>query len=137
VFDEYGTDKVANIVTFGRMAARNAVRDVARVLQVPYAESDRLAKMIPPPMQGRHIPLAKSLKTEKDLKEEYKNNETAKKVFDLAVQLEGTIRSHGVHAAWSGDCAKDIVCYTPLEMAQKRSGSNSICNGSNRRDWFA
>ena len=44
-------------MTFGRMAARNAVRDVARVLQVPYAEADRLAKMIPPPVQGRHIPL--------------------------------------------------------------------------------
>src|SRR5206468_12227633 len=53
--EKYGTDRVANIVTFGRMAARNGVRDVARVLQVPYAESDRLAKMIPPPDQGRHI----------------------------------------------------------------------------------
>ena len=117
--DKYGADKVANIVTFGRMAARNAVRDVARVLQVPYAEADRLAKMIPPPVQGRHIPLAKSLKSEADLKNEYKNNETAQKVFDLAVQLEGTIRSHGVHAAGVVIAPKDIVCYTPLEMAQK------------------
>ena len=60
--EKYGEGRVANIVTFGRMAARNAVRDVARVLQVPYAEADRLAKMIPPPVQGRHIPLATSLK---------------------------------------------------------------------------
>jgi DNA polymerase-3 subunit alpha len=59
--EKYGKDHVANIVTFGRMAARNSVRDVARVLQVPYSEADRLAKMIPPPVQGRHIPLAKSL----------------------------------------------------------------------------
>ena len=117
--DKYGSDKVANIVTFGRMAARNAVRDVARVLQVPYAEADRLAKMIPPPIQGRHIPLAKSLKSEANLKAEYQNNETAKKVFDLAVQLEGTIRSHGVHAAGVVIAPKDIVSYTPLEMAQK------------------
>src|SRR5690606_1909931 len=58
---KYGKDRVANIVTFGRMFARNAVRDVSRVLQVPYAEADRLAKMIPPPVQGRHIPLEKSL----------------------------------------------------------------------------
>ncbi|HMM62445.1 MAG TPA: DNA polymerase III subunit alpha, partial [Candidatus Saccharibacteria bacterium] len=64
--DKYGVDRVANIVTFGRMAARAAVRDVARVLQVPYAESDRLSKMIPPPIQGRHIPLSVSVKKDAD-----------------------------------------------------------------------
>jgi DNA polymerase-3 subunit alpha len=117
--NKYGKERVANIVTFGRMAARNAVRDVSRVLQVPYAEADRLAKMIPPPVQGRHIPLATSLKKDRDLKYEYDNNETAKQVFDLAVQLEGTIRSHGVHAAGVVIAPEDIVCYTPLEMAQK------------------
>jgi DNA polymerase-3 subunit alpha len=117
--DKYGVDRVANIVTFGRMAARNAVRDVARVLQVPYAESDRLAKMIPPPIQGRHIPLATSLKKDVDLKREYETSETAKKVFDLAMRLEGTIRSHGVHAAGVVIAPDDIVKFTPLEMAQK------------------
>lgn len=117
--DKYGKDKVANIVTFGRMAARNAVRDVARVLQVPYAESDRLAKMIPPPVQGRHIPLAVSLERDHDLKREYQENPTAKTVFDLAVQLEGTIRSHGVHAAGVVIAPEDIVYYAPLELAQK------------------
>src|SRR6202008_3848063 len=96
---KYGTDRVANIVTFGTMAARNAVRDVARVLQVPYAEADRLAKMIPPPIQDKHVPLKKSLVDDVDLKREYETNDTAKQVFDLAIQLEGTIRSHGVHAA--------------------------------------
>ncbi|HVV26163.1 MAG TPA: DNA polymerase III subunit alpha [Candidatus Saccharimonadales bacterium] len=117
--EKYGKERVANIVTFGRMAARNAVRDVSRVLQVPYAEADRLAKMIPPPVQGRHIPLAKSLKEDRDLKAEYNSNQTAKRVFDLAVQMEGTIRSHGVHAAGVVIAPEDIVCYTPLEMAQK------------------
>jgi DNA polymerase III subunit alpha len=117
--DKYGSDKVANIVTFGRMAARNAVRDVSRVLQVPYAEADRLAKMIPPPVQGRHIPLATSLQDNEDLKREYDTNETAKRVFDLAVQLEGTIRSHGVHAAGVVIAPDDIVKFVPLEMAQK------------------
>lgn len=116
---KYGEDKVANIVTFGRMAARNAVRDVARVLQVPYAEADRLAKMIPPPIQGRHIPLKKSLADNSDLKREYKENDTAKKVFDLAIRLEGTIRSHGVHAAGVVIAPDEIVKFTPLEMAQK------------------
>jgi len=117
--EKYGTERVANIVTFGRMAARNAVRDVARVLQVPYAEADRLSKMIPPPVQGRHIPLEKSLKDDYDLKQEYETNEQSKRVFDLAVQLEGTIRSHGVHAAGVVIAPDDIVKFAPLEMAQK------------------
>lgn len=117
--NKYGDKRVANIVTFGRMAARNAVRDVARVLQVPYAESDRLAKMIPPPVQGRHIPLQKSLETNAELKQEYESNTQAKTVFDLAIRLEGTIRSHGVHAAGVVIAPDDIVKFTPLEMAQK------------------
>ncbi|MGH7157874.1 MAG: DNA polymerase III subunit alpha [Candidatus Saccharimonadales bacterium] len=116
---KYGSDRVANIVTFGRMAARNAVRDVARVLQIPYAEADRWAKMIPQPIQGRHIPLAKSVKDDADLKREYETNESAKQVFDLAMQLEGTIRSHGVHAAGVVIAPDDIVNFAPLEMAQK------------------
>lgn len=116
---KYGTERVANIVTFGRMAARNAVRDVARVLQVPYAESDRLAKMIPPPVQGRHILLETSLVNDADLKREYETNEISKQVFDLAVKLEGTVRSHGVHAAGVVIAPDDIVKFTPLEMAQK------------------
>lgn len=117
--EKYGKERVANIVTFGRMAARNAVRDVSRVLQVPYAEADRLAKMIPPPVQGRHIPLKASIENDHDLRHEYETNETAKTVFDLAVQMEGTIRSHGIHAAGVVIAPEDIVYYTPLEMAQK------------------
>lgn len=117
--DKYGESRVANIVTFGRMAARAAVRDVARVLQVPYAESDRLAKLIPPPIQGRHIPLRKSVEEDADLKREYQSNPTAKEVFDFAMRLEGTIRSHGVHAAGVVIAPDDIVNYVPLEMAQK------------------
>jgi DNA polymerase III subunit alpha len=117
--NKYGSERVANIVTFGKMAARAAVRDVARVLQVPYAEADRLSKMIPPPVQGRHIPLAVSVKEDADLKNEYDSNPTAKEVFDYAIRLEGTIRSHGVHAAGVVIAPDDIVKYAPLEMAQK------------------
>src|SRR5690606_14325431 len=117
--NKYGEARVANIVTFGRMAARAAVRDVARVLEVPYAESDRLAKLIPPPQQGRHIPLKKSIVEDPDLKHEYESNPTAREVFDYAMRLEGTIRSHGVHAAGVVIAPDDIVNYVPLEMAQK------------------
>lgn len=116
---KYGPERVANIVTFGKMFARNAVRDVSRVLQVPYAEADRLAKMIPAPVQGRHIPLEKSLQDDIDLKREYETNPVAKEVLDQAVRLEGTIRSHGVHAAGVVIAPDDIVKFAPLEMAQK------------------
>ncbi len=117
--EKYGQEQVANIVTFGKMAARNAIRDVARVLEVPYADADRLAKMVPPPVQGRHIPLEVSLVENNDLKAEYENNPVAKQVFDLAIKLEGTIRSHGVHAAGVVIAPDELVKYTPLEMSQK------------------
>lgn len=116
---KYGVERVANIVTFGTMAARAAVRDVARVLQVPYAESDRLAKLIPPPVQGRHIPLVKSVVEDADLKREYESNQNVKTVFDFAMRLEGTIRSHGVHAAGVVIAPDDIVKFAPVEMSQK------------------
>lgn len=103
--EKYGTDRVANIVTFGRMAARNAVRDVSRVLRVPYSEADRLAKMIPPPIQGRHILLGRSIVDNKELAKEYKENPTAKRVFDLAIRLEGTIRGPRCSCCWRGNCA--------------------------------
>ena len=116
---KYGDDRVANIVTYGRMAARAAVRDVARVLQVPYADADRMAKLVPPPQQGRHVPLATSIKENVDLKKEYESNPQAKAVYDMAIRVEGTIRSHGVHAAGVVIAPDDIVNYMPLEMAQK------------------
>lgn len=117
--DKYGHDRVSNIVTFGRMFARNAVRDVARVLEVPYAEADRVAKMIPAPVQGRHIPLAKSIKEDVDLKREYEENETSRQVIDYAMILEGTVRSHGVHACGVVIAPDTLVKYVPLEQAQK------------------
>ncbi len=117
--DKYGEDHVSNIVTFGKMFGRMAVRDVARVLQVPYAESDRLAKLVPPPAQGRHIPLSKSIVDDADLRHEYENNAVAKEVLDYAIQLEGTIRSHGVHACGVVIAPDELVKYIPLEMAQK------------------
>ena len=116
---KYGEDHVSNIATFGKMFGRMAVRDVARVLEIPYAESDRLAKLVPPPNQGRHIPLSVSIKEDADLRNEYENNPTAKEVLDYAIQLEGTIRSHGVHACGVVIAPDTLVNYIPLEMAQK------------------
>lgn len=118
--EKYGSDRVANIVTFGTMAARAAIRDVARVMQVPYADADRLSKLVPPPVQGRHIPLATSIQEDRDLKYEYENNPNSKLVIDLAIKLEGTVRSHGVHAAGVVIAPDDIVKFIPLERANKQ-----------------
>ena len=108
------------LLPFETMAARAAIRDVARVMQVPYAEADKLSKLVPPPVQGRHIPLATSINNDRDLKFEYDNNPTAKQVIDLAIKLEGTVRSHGVHAAGVVIAPDDIVKFIPLERSQKQ-----------------
>ncbi len=116
---KYGEARVANICTFGKMMAKNAVRDVARVLEVPYAEADRLAKLVPDPVQGRHTPLKKSLEEAEDFRAEYESNQVSRQVVDYASQLEGTIRSHGVHACGVVIAPDDLVKFLPLEMAQK------------------
>ncbi|MCL2173696.1 DNA polymerase III subunit alpha [Candidatus Saccharibacteria bacterium] len=117
--EKYGAARVANITTFGTMASRQAYKDVARVLEVPYAEADRISKLIPPPVQGRHQKLLDSIKNNFDLGEEYENNPMAKRCLDFAMRLEGTIRSHGVHAAGVVIAPDELVKFTPLEMAQK------------------
>lgn len=115
--EKYGTERVANIGTYGIMAARAAVRDVGRVLGIPLWKVDQLAKMVPPPVQGRHIPLKKSLAENKELQEAYKDHEN-KQILDIAVRLEGTIRNAGVHAAGVVIAPTDITDYAPLYVAK-------------------
>ncbi|MBR6505427.1 DNA polymerase III subunit alpha [Candidatus Saccharibacteria bacterium] len=117
--EKYGFDRVSNIATFGKMMAKNAVRDVARVLEVPYAEADRLAKMVPDPVQGHHIKLSDAIKDVPDLKQEYETNPTSKQVIDFASRLEGTIRNHGVHACGVIIAPDDLVKFLPLEVSAK------------------
>ncbi|HEY6736521.1 MAG TPA: DNA polymerase III subunit alpha [Candidatus Saccharimonadia bacterium] len=128
VTDKYGSERVAQIITFGTMAARNAVRDTGRVLGYSYDEVDRIAKLVPQPIQGRHIPLAVSIglqpgkgdvHADPDLAKEYQTNPRAKKLIDLAMELEGTIRNNGVHAAGVVIAPAPIVNYVPLQRAQK------------------
>ena len=118
--DKYGHDHVCNIVAFGTMASRSAVRDVARVLQVPYAEADRLSKLVPTGPQSAHIGTLKDmLKSDADMRKEYETNPTAKQVYDYSMQLEGTIRSHGVHACGIVIAPEPLIDIIPLEWAQK------------------
>ncbi|MCL2001935.1 DNA polymerase III subunit alpha, partial [Candidatus Saccharibacteria bacterium] len=116
---KYGSERVANICTFGKMMAKNAVRDVARVLDIPYKDADRIAKLVPDPVQGRHVPLKTSLQESQDLRAEYESNPQAKTVIDFAAHLEGTIRSHGVHACGVVIAPDALTKFMPLEMAQK------------------
>ena len=116
---KYGKARVGNICTFGKMMAKNAVRDVARVLEVPYAEADRIAKLVPDPVMGHHVKLKDAIKTEPDLKKEYETNPTAKEVIDFAMRLEGTIRSHGVHACGVVIAPDDLVKFLPMEVSAK------------------
>ena len=116
---KYGKGRVSNICTFGKMMAKNAVRDVARVLDVPFAEADRIAKLVPDPVMGHHVKLKDAIVNEPDLKKEYETNPTAKEVIDLAMRLEGTIRSHGVHACGVVIAPDDLVKFMPLEVSAK------------------
>ena len=117
--EKYGKGRVSNIATFGKMMAKNAVRDVARVLEVPYAEADRLAKMVPDPVMGHHVHLPDAIRDVPDLKNEYETNPTSKEVLDFASRLEGTIRGHGVHACGVVIAPDDLVKFVPLEVSAK------------------
>jgi DNA polymerase-3 subunit alpha len=120
--DKYGADKVAHIITFGTMAARNAIRDVGRVLDIPLAEVDKIAKSVPPPVQGKHTPLKKHLEKVEELKVFYKNP-IYKQLLDGAISLEGTIRNDGVHASAVVIAPEPIINFTPL----KKASSGVIC----------
>lgn len=139
VTEKYGQERVAQIITFGTMAARNSVRDTGRVLGMSYEEVDAIAKLVPQPVQGRHIPLAVSagLKAGKGVEQRpdpelvklYTSNPRAKELINLAIRLEGTIRSNGVHAAGVVIAPEPIVGYTPLQRAQKGGISTQYSMG--------
>lgn len=116
---KYGAGRVSNIATFGKMMAKNAVRDVARVLEVPYADADRLAKLVPDPVQGHHVHLPDAIRDVQDLHHEYESNPISKEVLDFASRLEGTIRNHGVHACGVIIAPDELDKFLPLEVSAK------------------
>ncbi len=118
VSEKYGVDRVAGIITFGTMAARAAVRDVGRVLGMTFAEVDRVAKTIPPPVQGRHIPLAKSKKDSPELRAMYETEPNVRRLIDLAIRLEGTTRHASQHACGIVIAPSALVEYSSLQKAQ-------------------
>lgn len=96
---KYGFDHVAQIITYGKLQAKNVIRDVARVLQMPYSQADKLSKMIPPPVQGKNVTLKESLEQVPELEEMRQSDPQVNKLFDIGMKLEGLYRQSGVHAA--------------------------------------
>lgn len=97
--EKYGENHVAQIGTFGTMMARGAVRDVARALGRPYADGDKIARLIPPGAQGFPMTIERAMELTPELSELYKNDEGTREILDLAKRLEGTVRHVSVHAA--------------------------------------
>ena len=113
---KYGSDRVAQISTFGRMLARASVRDTARVLGFPYATGDRIAKAIPLGSQGFPMSIKHALRISPDLKNLYEGDADSKTVIDLARQVEGNARHVSVHAAGLVIAPDEIVKFTPVQL---------------------
>lgn len=118
VTEKYGQDKVAGIITFGTMAARAAVRDVGRVLGWSFQEVDVVAKVIPPPVQGKNIPIAKSRVENPELKALDQSDPRVRQLLDLASRLEGTARHASQHACGIVIAPSPLDEYTSLQKAQ-------------------
>lgn len=114
VTDKYGKDKVAQIATFGTMAARNAVRDAGRVMGIAYSEVDKIAKLIEPNMK-----LMESVNIVAELKQIYNFEPQIKKLIDLASNLEGVCRHSSTHAAGVVISKDSLIKYCPLQKATK------------------
>ena len=108
---KYGRDHVSQIITFGTMSARMVIRDVGRALDFPYAETDKLAKMIPFEL---HITIKKAMKQNRELKELYDNNEEIHKLLDIAMALEGMPRQASTHACGVVITKEPVDTYVPL-----------------------
>jgi len=99
VQNKYGFDHVAQIITYGKLQAKNVIRDVARVMQMPYSQADRLSKMVPPPVQGKNVSLKQALEMVPELEQMRTSDPQINKLFEICMKLEGLYRQSGVHAA--------------------------------------
>ena len=115
VSDKYGADRVAQIVTYGTIKGKQAIKDAARVLGFPYQEGDRLTKMYPPLIMGRDAGLQKALETSPELKQAYEGGGAAKEIIDVALGIENLKRSAGIHAAGVVIGRDPLVEHVPLK----------------------
>jgi DNA polymerase-3 subunit alpha len=122
VKEKYGVDKIAQIGTFGTMAARAAVRDVARSMGYPYMVGDRISKLIPMGSQGFPMTLERALEEEPDFKKDYDENRETKEIVDMSKRIEGNVRHMGVHAAGVLIAPTDLNDFTPIQFDPKGEG---------------
>ena len=131
VQEKYGSDHVAQIITFGTMAARAAIRDVARAMDFPYAEADKLAKLVPETLK---ITIKEAIKQEPELKKAYDKDEGVRELLDIAMRLEGLSRHASTHAAGVVISPEPLTNYAPLyksasdeeEVATTQFDMNSV-----------
>src|SRR5213078_3544095 len=120
VRQKYGRESVAQIITFGRMFPRAATRDAARVLDFEYGVGDRLAKMIPDPIQGRPPSFEDCLKEGEELAAAYAEDPDSKRIIDVARGLEGIVRNAGIHAAGVVIADRPLTEIVPVQLAEDR-----------------
>jgi len=116
VIEKYGANKVAQIITFGTMAARAVIRDVGRAMDVPYAEVDKIAKMIPSELK---MTIDKALNINKDLAQLYEDDEQVKELINTSRRLEGLTRHSSIHAAGVVICDRPVYDYVPLNANEE------------------
>src|SRR5690349_4304522 len=119
VSEKYGSDRVAQIITFTTMASKAAIRDVGRVLEVPLRDTDRLAKLVPV-WQGRSKSLEDAIKEVPEFREAYQSSDEQKRLVDVARTLEGVSRNVSTHAAGVVIAPEPLVHFTPLQLSPGR-----------------
>lgn len=112
---KYGSDQVAQIITFGTLAARAVIRDVGRVTNMPLREVDRIAKMVP---VGPGITLKKTMEGSREFRDLYDSDTTVHRLIDHCLDLEGISRNSGTHAAGVVICSKPVEEYVPIQLTQ-------------------
>ncbi len=122
VVEKYGRNNVAQIVTFGTMAPKAAIRDTGRALGYPYAEVDALSKSVPPSVLGKYAPLIESIKEDPTLSSIYKKDRRSKTLLDYAKKLEGTVRHIGTHACAVIISEKPLTNYTAIQFGAGGGG---------------
>lgn len=118
--EKYGADKVAQIITFNRMTSKAVIKDVARVLEFPYGEATKLAKMVPV-VRGKPTPLNEMLNEHPEFKKTYATSDEAKQVIDLALKLEGVNKTFGMHAG--GIVISDVPLEEIVPLQKNNDGT--------------
>ncbi|HEX8283765.1 MAG TPA: DNA polymerase III subunit alpha [Pyrinomonadaceae bacterium] len=115
----YGRESVCQIITFGTMASKAAIKDVGRALDMPYADVEKIAKLIPPPIRGRNVSITQAMETVPELKQAFDTDPQVKKVIDIAKRLEGCARHSSVHAAGVVISPKPLEELIPVAVNNK------------------